>query len=140
MTFDYLIRLRANMNLNFFIVNSIAIPSNTDSPLAQQIINLSGMLTMQDEDFAKMTKDLGCKTKKLNMRQRIRITAELDALAAHHYGLDRKQYEYIVQTFGQNQHGGNLDDASEWNDDTIRIFNHEVRKQVMKFYDTQTSM
>jgi len=135
MTFDYLIRLRSNMNLTFFIINSIAIPQNTKSKLAQRIIKLSGMLTIQNDDFADMAESLEHKTKKLNIQERIKITAELDALVAHHYKLDRDQYEYIISTFKPKKPNGELDDSAEWNDNTIHAINYEVKTMALSFYD-----
>jgi len=135
MTFDYLIRLRSNMNLTFFIINSIAIPQNTKSKLAQRIIKLSGMLTIKNDDFADMAESLEHKTKKLNIQERIKITAELDALVAHHYKLDRDQYEYIISTFKPKKPNGELDDSAEWNDNTIHAINYEVKTMALSFYD-----
>ena len=142
MTFDYLIRLNTNMNMSFFIINNVAVPDNTQSKLAQQITKLSSILTMQHEDFSKMAKRLQTSVKKLDMRQRIESVARLDALVAHHYGLDRKQYEHIIGTFGGNRAANSLDvdeEEIEWNDATIRAFNHEVRKHVLAFYDKYIS-
>ncbi len=148
MTFDYITRLSANMNLNFFILNNIAIPDDTQSKLAQQIIKLSGVLTIQHEDFSKMANDLRTKVNKLNIQQKIETVAHLDALVAHHYGLDRKQYEYVVNTFDDHRVMTNRlvvdennedDEEFEWNDTTIRAFNHEVRERVLTFYDKHIS-
>ena len=148
MTFDYIIRLNANMNLSFFILNNIAIPHDTQSKLAQQIIKLSGILTMQHKDFSKMAKDLRTRVNKLNMQQKIETAAHLDALVAHHYGLDRKQYEHVTNTFDDHRIDTNClvadeaneeDDEFEWDDSAIRAFNREVRKRTLTFYDKHIS-
>ena len=134
-TFDYLIRLRTNMNLNFFIVNSIAIPHDTRSNLAQKIVELSATLTIQNEDFAETAKRLQFKVKKLSLQQRIKTVAEIDALVAHHYGLERNQYEYILSTFRPKRQNSDLDDTAEWSDNTVHAINYKVKKQALNFYD-----
>lgn len=140
MTFDYLIRAKTNMHLNFFIVNGVAIPDDLVSERAECIIRLAGMLTMQDESFEGMAEELGTKTHRLSMEQKIKVTAELDALVAHHYGLDRKQYEHIVGTFGSDGNiATHLSDDTKWNDATVRAFNLEVQKHAMTFYDKYIS-
>ena len=135
MTFDYLIRLQSNMNLNFFIVNKIAIPQNTASSLAQKIISLSSRLTMQNDNFVTMAKKLDCKIQSLDMNKRIQIMAELDALVAHHYGLNRNHYEHILSTFKPKKQDSEFNDFTEWNDGAIHTLNYEVKKQALKFYD-----
>ena len=135
MTFDYLIRLRTNTHLNFFIINSVAIPHDTSSKTTRKIIELSGMLTMQSNDFAEMAESLQFKIKKLGTRQRIETITELDALVAHHYGLERNQYEYILSTFRPKRQNSDLDDAAEWSDNAIHAINYKVKKQALNFYD-----
>lgn len=143
MTFDYLLRSRVNVNLNFFIVKGVAIPDDITSKRAQQIIRLAGRLTMQNEEFKEMAKDLGTKTQELDIGERIKVTAELDALVAHHYGLDRKQYEHVVATFDDNRTTTSLendeDEDMTWDDATIRALNHEVQNHAMAFYDKHIS-
>ena len=90
---------------------------------------------MQNENFVEMAESLQHKIKKLSMKQRIQITAELDALVAHHYGLSRDQYEYIMSTFKPKKQNHELTDSAEWNSNTIHAFNYEVKKLSLKFYD-----
>ena len=133
-TFDYLVRLCSNVNLSFFLLDGTAIPGNTTSELAQRIIKLSGMLTMQNDDFVEMAKSLQLKTERLTTQQRIETTAELDALVARHYGLSKNQYEYVLSTFNPKKQKVDLEQSVEWNDDTIHGFNHEVKRRALKFY------
>lgn len=148
MTFDYLLRPQVNMNLNFFIVKGIAIPDDIRSKRAQQIMRLAGMLTIQDERYEMMMGELGVKIRKLGIEQRIKITAELDALVAHHYGLDREQYEHVVSTFDDHKIAPNRligDDNEEgekemeWDDLAIRALNYEIRELALMFYDKHIS-
>ena len=134
MTFDYLIRLKSNTRINFFIVDGITIPQDCTSKIAQKIISLSGILSMQDEGFVEIAKSLQFHVKKLNLQQRISVTAETDALVAHHYGLDRTQYEYVLSTFKPKKQK-DLYSTSEWSDSIIHTLNYEIKKQSLKFYD-----
>ena len=135
MVFDYLIRLKSNTRMNFFIVNAIAIPQDTRSNLARKIVELSATLTIQNEDFVEMAKSLQFKVKKLSLQQRIKTVAEIDALVAHHYGLERNQYEYILSTFRPKRQNSDLDDTAEWSDNTVHAINYKVKKQALNFYD-----
>ena len=135
MTFDYLIRIKTNMNLSFFIINGIAIPDNIHAEIAQEIIKISGVLTMQDENFTDMAESLQHNIKKISLRDRIKITAELDALVAHHYGLDRAQYEHILSTFKPRKSPIDLDNTTEWNDHIIRELNYTIKENALQFYD-----
>ena len=135
MVFDYLIRLKTNTTLNFFIVEGIALPKNTESKLAQKIIKLSSMLTIQNQDFSNMAKNLQLNVKKLTIQQRIKITAELDALVAHHYRLNRNHYEHILSTFKPKKQNSEFNDFTEWNDGAIHALNYEVKDQALKSYD-----
>ena len=148
MTFDYLLRPQVNINLNFFIVKGIAIPNDVMSKRAQQIINLARTLTMQNEKYETMVDDPGVKTQKLDIMQRIKINAELDALVAHHYGLDREQYEHVVSTFDDHRTATNRltegdneesEEVMEWDDSTIRALNYEIRELALQFYDKHIS-
>ena len=147
MTFDYVLRPQVNMTLNFFIIKGIAIPDDIKSKRAQQIIRLAGTLTVQDERYETMAEELGVKAHELDIEQRIKITAELDALVAHHYGLDREQYKHIVSTFDDHRTATNrlIEDDNEegeemeWDDSAIRAFNYEIRELALQFYDKHIS-
>ena len=134
MTFDYLIRIKTNINLSFFIIKGVAIPDDIHSEIVQNIIKISGMLTMQDENFKDMARTLQQKTKKITLNDRINITAKLDALVAHCYGLDKQQYEHILSTFNPKKPIINLDETTEWNDHIIHTFNSIVKKNALQFY------
>ena len=135
MTFDYLIRFRTNTTLNFFIVDSTAIPQDTKSKIVQKIINLSGVLTIQNKNFTKLSTSLQLEIKKINLQQRIEIMAELDALVAHHYGLNRTQYRYILSTFRPKKPNVKLNETIEWSDAAIHSLNYKIKEKSLEFYD-----
>jgi hypothetical protein len=58
--------------------------------------------------------------------------------SAHHYRLDRIEYEYIINTFPAFKEDTSLEKSTdiEWNDLLIRKFNGEVRKRVLSYYDS----
>ena len=136
MTFDYLLRVRVNLSLNFFIVDGVAIPHDSESVIANRIIELSAKLTLQNQDFVELAKKLQLKIGKLTTPERIETVAKIDALVAHHYGLTKNQYEYILSTFKPKQKI-DLEQDVEWDDGTIHAFYHEVKKQALKFYEAR---
>lgn len=133
-TFDYLIRQRVDINLSYYMVDSIAIPQDTCSLLASQIIHHSKMLSMQHEDYAKIRKKYKYRITKLNKQQRSKIMAKLDALVARQYGISREQYQYILSTFKQTQQ--NIDSENlTWGNKDIQALNYEIQQRALKEYD-----
>ncbi len=136
LTFDFLIRLRVTMNLSFFYVYQTPVPEDIKSKRAEEIMKLAARLNAIDDRFKDLADALGIECKELSMRERINLTARLDALVAKHYQLSREDYEYILNTFKFDEDDSILTlDKIKWNDMLIRKFNGEVRKRALKYYD-----
>ncbi len=140
MVFDFLIRLRVTMNLNFFYVYQTPIPSNWRNDIGKEIVKLSARLSAADNRFVDLAKATEVAYGNLDIKERIEMVAKLDASVAHHYGLSRDDYEYVINTFEGFEEDSNLENLSEikWNDSLIRKFNGEVRKRVLRYYDAIT--
>jgi type I restriction-modification system DNA methylase subunit len=135
--FDFLIRRRVTMNLSFFYLKQTPIPEKIQSTVGQRIIKLSARLNAPNRKFEDLTNSTGVDHGTLGMKDRVELTAKLDALVAYHYGLTRPEYEYIINTFEGFEEDENLVNLTEviWDDRLIRKFNGEVRKRVLKYYD-----
>jgi hypothetical protein len=98
-------------------------------------------LSSPDDRFQDFASGLGVKTGPLSMKERIDLTAKLNALVAKHYGLNRDQLQVILESFDgfeEDKELVNLKDI-EWNDSLIRKFNGEVRKRVLSYFDELSS-
>jgi len=134
--FDFLIRQRVSINLNFFYVYQTPIPSEIDNGVANQIAKISARLSSLNEKFKDFASTVGVKCGPLSMKERIELTAKLNALVARHYGLSREQLEVILQSFEGFDEDKELVNMKEieWDDSLIRRLNGEVRKRVLSYF------
>lgn len=137
-TFDFIVRCRVTATLSFFLLEQTPIPSKFEGILGKRIANIAARLSCPDKRFEDLAKACTIRIGSITISERIRMIAELDALAAHNYGLDRDEYEYIINTFDSFEEDKNLENLKkgEWSDSIIRKLNGEVRKRVLDYYDT----
>jgi len=133
-TFDYMIRFQVNMTASCFIVRNAAIPSDTQNRRAMKIIELAAVLSFTNEEFNKSIREHGFKARALDVKKRIAVMAELDALVAHQYGLTCIQYEYILSTFNFKNYliNSGLDrklDAAQ-----LHVLQGMVKKQALSYF------
>ena len=135
--FDFLMRSRITMHLNYFYVNQTPIPSTVDGNLAEEIVRVSSRLSAVDNRFDDFASALDVQSGPLTMRERIDLTAKLNALVAKHYGLDKERLKVILQSFEGFEEDRELEKMQEvrWNDVLIRKFNGEVRRRVLPYFD-----
>jgi len=140
MVFDFLIRTRVTMNLSFFFIYQTPVPASINGQIAHEIIKISARLSSVDGRFREFASVLGGECSSLTMKERVELTARLNALVAKHYGLNREQLEVILQSFEGFEEDKELVNMKEvrWNDTLIRKFNGEVRKRVLPYFDQLT--
>lgn len=98
---DWYVKRFVELNVNVHIVNGIPIP-NFDSKkmLSGRVIEISGRLAAVDERYADWAKAVGVKVGSVKTETaKDSLIAELDALVAHLYGLNREQVEHVFATF-----------------------------------------
>jgi hypothetical protein len=139
--FDFLIRSRITMHLNYFYVYQTPIPSTVDGNFAEEIIRISARLSAVDNRFNDFASTFKIQHGPLSIRDRVELTAKLNALVAKHYGLNREQLEVILQSFEGFEEDKELVNMKEvkWDDTLIRKFNGEVRKRVLSYFDSLSS-
>lgn len=137
MVFDFLIRRRITTHLSYFFIEETPIPLKTDDSMAKEIIKISARLNSPDKRFEELARSAQVEYGPITMKQRIEMTAKLDALVAIHYGISRDEYEYIINTFDGFREDANLENMinPKWDDELIRKLNGEVRKRVLNYYD-----
>lgn len=141
MTFDFLIRTRISIHLSFFYVEQTPIPE-MDAIFAPQITKIAARLSCPDSRFDNLAKNVDTEVGALEIEKRIEMSAKLDALVAHIYGLTKEEYGYVISTFDVFEEDNKilkLGLVSNWNEVLVRKFNGEVRKRVLSFYDEVAS-
>jgi hypothetical protein len=139
--FDFLVRSRVGTDLNFFFIYKTPIPSDFKHALANRIIEIATRLSSHDERFNAFSEFLFSSTKTLDVRESIELTAELNALVAHHYRLTREELGVILESFEGLKENNELLNMKEvkWNNKLISQFNGEVRKRVLPYFDSINS-
>ena len=100
---DWWARRFIGLNLNFFIFNSFPIPIyDESSKLSKRLVELTGLLSCVDNRFQKWANILGIEVTALDSDQREQFLYELDAIAAHLYGLTEDQLIHIFKTYRLN--------------------------------------
>jgi len=138
MVFDFLIRSRVSMNLNFFFVYQTPVPKSSDSSIISNITKISARLSCIDSRFKRFAAEIGVDYGPIDMKERIELTAKLNCLVAKQYGLSREQLNIILGSFDCFEEDKELEKIKEikWEDTLIRKFNGEVRKRIITYFDT----
>ncbi|MFH1865749.1 MAG: hypothetical protein ABIK85_07685 [Candidatus Eisenbacteria bacterium] len=86
--------------LKFHVLNPFPVPRPpSDSPLRTRLISLAGRLAAPDERFAEWAAAVGVDCGPLPDDEKADMIRELDAVAAHLYGLNQRQLRHIFETF-----------------------------------------
>jgi hypothetical protein len=136
--FDFLIRSRIFMHLNFFYVYQTPVPKDYDGKLARRIQQCAACLNFVDDRFDQLGIVLEVPRAPAELSKRIELTAELNALVATHYGLSRSEVEVILKSFDGFEEDDSLSKRTgevTWDPVLIRKFNGEVRKRVLHYFD-----
>ena len=139
MVFDFLIRTRITMAMNFFYVYQTPVPSNVSDDIAKRIASITATLSSRGSEFQALASDFDIMPRLLSMKERIELSSELNALVAKHYGLDREELIIILNSFEGFKEDENILELKEdvvWTDDIIRKLNGEVRKRVLGYFDS----
>jgi hypothetical protein len=98
--FDWFARRRVEVNMNYFILNSLPVPRpSRDDPLWTRVVELAGRLACVDERYAGFAQAVGVEIVPLTSDERSAMIAELDAVVALLYGLERAELELMFEDF-----------------------------------------
>ena len=139
LVFDFLLRMRVTMTLNFFYVYQTPVPRDSESKLVSRIQHVSVLISSQSEKYATFAAFFNIQPRRLTMKDRVELLAELNALVAKQYGLDRDELSTILDSFEgfkEDESILELKDEFAWSDDLIRKLNGEVRKRVLPYFDS----
>ena len=142
MTFDFIVRSKAQMNMAPIIKSmSAPPPSQHDNEIASTAARLACGRKGAVKDFAAFAESFGIEPKEITPADRIDDTARLDALVAHAYGLSRDEYRMVLDSFKFSEDPSLLDaETADWSDNKVlRRFYGEVRRAAMPHFDAIAS-
>ena len=97
---DWYARRFVELHMNFHILNALPVPRPArENPLWQRVVALSGRLAAVDERYAEWAATVGVDYGPLDPTIKDDMIFELDAVAAHLYGLSADQLAHIFATF-----------------------------------------
>jgi hypothetical protein len=94
------------VNLGYFILNSLPVPRPPrDDPSWAHVVGLAGRLASIDERYAEFAAAVGVPAGPLDPTEKAAMIAELDAVVAHLYGLERAELELMFEDFPATEAG-----------------------------------
>lgn len=97
---DWYSRRFIEVNMNFFLLNPFPIPRpSRKDRLWRRTVAVAGRLAAADARFAEWAEAVGVEFGPLEVAEKDALIHELDALAAHLYGLSEPQLVHIFETF-----------------------------------------
>ena len=100
---DWYARRFVETHVNYFVFNPLPVPCiDRNDVLWQRVVYLAGRLACPDDRFATWAEAVGVSHGQLTADDKEDMIHELDAVAAHLYGLSEQQLVHIFQTFHEN--------------------------------------
>lgn len=98
---DWYARRYVEVHLTAGFLKSFPVPRPPgDDPLRQRVVEIAGRLAAVDQRYAGWASEVGVPVGSVTSQQaKDDLIAELDAVVAHLYGLDRADVEHIFATF-----------------------------------------
>lgn len=98
---DWYARRYVELHVNFHILNAFPVPRpNADDPLRGRVIDIAGRLAAVDSRYTHWAAQIGVPVGSVtDEATKTDLVAELDAVVALLYGLDRSDVEHVFGTF-----------------------------------------
>jgi phenylpyruvate tautomerase PptA (4-oxalocrotonate tautomerase family) len=92
--------------VTFHLLNSFPIPDpGRDDPRRRRVEEIAGRLAAVDRRYQRWAEAVGVPVGSVSDAEKPALLAELDALVAHLYGLERGDVEVIYETFDDDDAG-----------------------------------
>jgi hypothetical protein len=101
LVFDWQARRFVEANVNFFILEGLRLPP-LDDDAYKALAHAGGRLSCPDERFAKFAAATGVEPGPLDDDDRTGLRVDIDAWAAHAYGLDADDLELVTSDFTEH--------------------------------------
>ena len=132
-TFDFVGRASTQTNIST-IIKSLPLPNNDHKNI---ISELAASLMVGSPEFEGFADIIGIENRKLSPADRIAYAAELDALVAYSYGLTKKEYGVVIDSFNIFKPDPSLYDLNDviWNSNNLKGFYGETTSVALEYYD-----
>ena len=133
MSFDFAMRSKMQMHIAA-VIGVLSLPRRDHY---NEIAELAARLSVGTDEFEGFAESLRIANIPLKPPERIHAAAKLDALVAHAYGLTRKEYATILDSFKFSENPDLLEaESADFNDNKVlRQFYGEVRKLAPRYFD-----
>ena len=133
MPFDFAARSKMQMNVAP-ILKMVPVPEKRNY---DEIAELTTRLAVGADEFEGLAESLRVENVAPAPPERIRMTAKLDALVAHAYGLSNEEYVTVLDSFKFSENPDLLEaESADFNDNKVlRQFYGEVRKLAPRYFD-----
>lgn len=101
-TYDFVIRPKIDKRVETYQIYGTPIPEEFTGTVPSKIAENSAILALSETWHEGMADALQIRANDVDgmtLNRRIKLTAEIDALAAIHYGLERDEYELVLDSF-----------------------------------------
>jgi hypothetical protein len=99
LVFDWYTRRFIETRMNVHFVNAFPIPDSLETAEAQRIVAVSAELLSQDTALIRWAQACDVESKELTDIERLDRVAEIDALVALQFGVNRKQLSHVFESF-----------------------------------------
>ena len=129
--FDYCVRQISQVNIAP-IIGKIPIPHKNQ----EEIAKMSARLMVGQADFAGLADAMHIPNRALSVSDRIDTAAGLDVLVAKSYGLDKNDYETILESFKAFNEKSSLRESPDikWSNTYMKDFYGEMRKKALELF------
>ena len=133
LTFDFIVRSKTQTDLPT-IIATLPLPEPIHE---KRIAELVAKLLVGTPEFEEFAEIFHIENKKLTPAQKIKVTAEIDALVAHSYGLTLSEYKTIIDTFPLFKRNPALYDADDivWDNKNIKEFYGEMASLALEYFE-----
>ena len=100
--FDWYARRIVELTFSFELLNTIPLPRpDRSDPRWSRVVEIAGRLAARDSRYDDWAAAVGVPVASVALEEQPSLEAELDALVAHLYGLNREQVEHLFATFNR---------------------------------------
>ena len=147
-TYDFLMRQKVDKGVETYHIYDTPVPEDFASDTGKEIARLSTILALSrawHDDMADVFFITRQEIENITLEKRIELTAEIDALASLHYGLTRREYERVLNSFKFSNtpfSDSELSRCTEYQrmhkpdrDKHMRMFYGHVYRRALNYYD-----
>ncbi len=97
---DFILRRKVSTNMNIFFILGIPIPRyDRKNHLHKKLVEKTAQLICTTEEYEELKKIIDITSSETESTRRFGLEAQINAISATIYGLDKSELEYILKDF-----------------------------------------